>query len=376
MTHEYGQQLRFISILPDTSHQANIYLVIQLRVPLSTRIDIEHAFGMLKGRWKSLTGYGLFLPIINNLNNTWDQEEGWWSEQEQEEHDEDLLLTKLPINNTISRIASMVDEAKLSKPRIQKTADRMAACFMPCIFAVAFVVFSNRIAIRIVVQDLSTSNAIVTAFTYPLCGPDRILFLCNRTCNANGDGAIENATNAAHVVFDKTGTHTHGKFVVVEEVYRGENRNLTASIVKQLTSSSNHPVSQALAMHLKSHGNGSIKLANVSSVVGRGMHATFCGQSVRGGNPLYIGAIEDLDVQRLLSQGLTVFCLRYGSGPNPHSPSFTNFLLSCLPGALAGGAFLAVRIPPAYAGLGEFVSVLPVIAVAIHLQWVKLRWKG
>lgn len=35
--------------------------------------------------------------------------------------------------------------------------------------------------------------------------------------------------------------------------------------------------------------------------------------SVRGGNPLYIGAIEDLDVQRLLSQGLTIFCLRYAS---------------------------------------------------------------
>lgn len=29
--------------------------------------------------------------ILLDLNDTWDQEEGWWSEQEQEEHDEDLL---------------------------------------------------------------------------------------------------------------------------------------------------------------------------------------------------------------------------------------------------------------------------------------------
>lgn len=35
---------------------------------------------------------------------------------------------------------------------------------------------------------------------------------------------------------------------------------------------------------------------------------------------------------------------------------------------LAGGAFVAVRIPPAYAGLGELVSVLPVIAVAMQLK--------
>ena len=29
--------------------------------------------------------------ILLDLNDTWDQEEGWWSEQEKEEHDDDLL---------------------------------------------------------------------------------------------------------------------------------------------------------------------------------------------------------------------------------------------------------------------------------------------
>lgn len=29
--------------------------------------------------------------ILLDLNDTWDEKEGWWSEQEQEEHDEDLL---------------------------------------------------------------------------------------------------------------------------------------------------------------------------------------------------------------------------------------------------------------------------------------------
>lgn len=66
---------------------------------------------MLKGRWKSLTGLRLILVnhkqyeyactwitacivlhnILLDLNDTWDQEEGWWSEEEQEEHDEDLF---------------------------------------------------------------------------------------------------------------------------------------------------------------------------------------------------------------------------------------------------------------------------------------------
>ena len=113
-------------------------------------------------------------------------------------------------------------------------------------------------------------------------------------CTSSCQGAIENARNITHVVFDKTGTLTKGKFVVVEEIYRGENRNYTASIVEQLTFNSNHPVSQALAMHLESCGDGSVKFVGISSVVGRGMHATLDGQSVRGGNPLYVDSVKTL----------------------------------------------------------------------------------
>lgn len=39
---------------------------------------------------------------------------------------------------------------------------------------------------------------------------------------------------------------------------------------------------------------------------------------------------------------------------------------------LAAGAFVNARIPPEYAGLGELVSVLPVVAAAVLLRWSKL----
>ncbi|KAH9893270.1 heavy metal translocatin [Cubamyces lactineus] len=38
---------------------------------------------------------------------------------------------------------------------------------------------------------------------------------------------------------------------------------------------------------------------------------------------------------------------------------------------LAAGAFVHARVPPAYAGLGEVVSVLPVVLVAVQLRWFK-----
>lgn len=440
------------------------------------------------------------------------------------------LLTKLPIDNTVSKIVSMVDEAKLSKPRVQETADRVASYFVPCILAITIAIFSIWIAVGISVRNSSASDAIVTAMTYALAA---LIVSCPCAIGlavpmvmviAGGVGAkhgvifkspeaIANARNVSHVVFDKTGTLTQGKFVVVEEIYRGESHNhAAASIAYELTSSSKHPVSKALATHLKSHGNSPAKFAGVSSVVGRGMHATLDGQSVKGGNPLYVDVVEDLDVQRLLSQGLTVFCLRQGpallaiyglrdalrldaasvisalqarkilvsivsgdsiiavnklatelsvplshvkgqctpedkaryitslsvapTGSKSKTPMVTifcgdgsndaialaradigihmaggtdlaksaadvvlthkslsgilalldlsracmrrvylnfawSFVYNLFAILLAAGAFLTVRIPPAYAGLGELVSVLPVIAVAMQLRWMK-----
>ena len=239
-------------------------------------------------------------------------------------------LAKLPLENTISRITGMVDEAKLSKPKVQESADRVASYFVPCILAITLAIFLIWIAVGIAVRGSSTSDAIVTAITYALAAlivscpcaiglavPMVLVIACRVGANhgviIKSPEAIEIARKTSHVVFDKTGTLTQGKFVVVEEVYRGELHNRAASITHQLTSSSKHPVSQALSTHLESHIDIPDKLRSIFSVTGKGMQGTLDGQIIQGGNPFYIGATEDPDVQRLVSQGLTVFCLRHGS---------------------------------------------------------------
>ena len=236
-------------------------------------------------------------------------------------------LTKLPFENTINRIANLVDEARLSKPRIQDTADHVASYFVPVILVLTIIIFLIWIAVGLAVRHTLPSDAIVTAITYALAA---LVVSCPCAIGlavpmvmviAGGVGAkhgvvvkspeaVENARNISHIIFDKTGTLTQGRFVVVEEVYREEARKEAASIIKQLTVNSKHPVSQALATHLESLEIGPIRLESVSSVVGKGMRATLEGKTVRGGNPFYVDAVEDPDVQRFQSQGLTVFCLR------------------------------------------------------------------
>ncbi|THG95205.1 hypothetical protein EW026_g6410 [Hermanssonia centrifuga] len=58
-----------------------------------------------------------------------------------------------------------------------------------------------------------------------------------------------------------------------------------------------------------------------------------------------------------------------------HKRIIANFLWAAIYNLVAilfaGGAFVNARIAPAYAGLGEIVSVLPVILVAMQLKWFK-----
>lgn len=76
------------------------------------RIDIEHAFGVLKGQWGSLTGLRLLLclkksykfavmwitaccilhNLLLDLKDDWKKHEEWWTSEDKEEHDEELLL--------------------------------------------------------------------------------------------------------------------------------------------------------------------------------------------------------------------------------------------------------------------------------------------
>ena len=78
---------------------------------LSVCIDIEHAFGILQGRWKSLTGLRLILTtqkkyefacmwitaclvlhnILLDLDDNWRKDEGWWTNKDEEEYDEDMI---------------------------------------------------------------------------------------------------------------------------------------------------------------------------------------------------------------------------------------------------------------------------------------------
>lgn len=59
-----------------------------------------------------------------------------------------VALTKLPHENSVSKIATLVENAELTKPKAQAIADRVAAWFVPTIILVASSVFTIWILVE------------------------------------------------------------------------------------------------------------------------------------------------------------------------------------------------------------------------------------
>ncbi|KAJ4368852.1 hypothetical protein N0V83_005934 [Neocucurbitaria cava] len=235
-----------------------------------------------------------------------------------------VRLTRIPGDNTISTIAGMVDEAKLSKPKIQKIADQVATHFVPVIVIITLVVFCTWLAIGITAQHKSGSESVIQAIIYAITvlivscpcaiglAVPMVIVVATGVAAERGvifksADAIEVAYKTSHVVFDKTGTLTQGKLTIAREEYPSASPS-TKALLLGLIGSSKHPVSVAVAAHLKTEGVTASTVSDVRSVVGKGVEGTFAGRTLCAGNSRWLNLSNDPFVQPILSQGYTVFC--------------------------------------------------------------------
>lgn len=240
-----------------------------------------------------------------------------------------VRLNRLPGDNTISTIANMVDEAKLSKPKMQEIADRVASYFVPVIVTLTIIVFCVWIAVGIAVQGRPASDAAIQAITYAitvlivscpcaigLAVPMVIVIgsgvAAERGVIIKSADPLELAYKTSHVVLDKTGTLTEGRLAVAREMWLGNQGDVanSKSLLLSLLVSNKHPVSAAVATHLQSAGITPIgKALDASTLTGKGVEATTSSGSIlRAGNSRWLGLSQDSRVQSTLSEGHTTFC--------------------------------------------------------------------
>lgn len=240
-----------------------------------------------------------------------------------------VRLNRLPGDNTISAIANMVDQAKLSKPKIQDIADRVASYFVPVIVTLTIVVFCIWVAVGIAVQGRPGSEAVIQAVTYAITvlivscpcaiglAVPMVIVISSGVAAERGviiksADPLEVAYKASHVVLDKTGTLTQGRLTVARELWLGDQTELadSKSLLLSLLLSNKHPVSATVAARLQSTGSvPTAKTLDASTLTGKGVEATTCSGSVlRAGNSRWLGLSQDSRVHSVLSEGHTTFC--------------------------------------------------------------------
>ncbi|KAF2098307.1 Cu2+-exporting ATPase [Rhizodiscina lignyota] len=246
----------------------------------------------------------------------------------------DVALTKLPFENTISTIATMVDEAELSKPRSQAIADQFAGYFVPVVLVITVVVFVIQILVRKFALRVSAADAAVDAITYAIAtlivscpcaiglAVPMVVVIASGVTAKRGvvmkdPQMVEIARKTTHVVFDKTGTLTEESMTVTAEYYEynGGPSVFYGPLIATLAAGTKHPISAAINHHLcRRYDSAQNLLKNIKSVPGKGIQAEGEQDTMwRLGSPEWTCHEQHPEVKKLLAiPGTSVVCVTRG----------------------------------------------------------------
>ena len=167
-------------------------------------------------------------------------------------------------DTTLAQIVRLVSQAQMSKARVQRVVDSVASVFVPVVLILAGQTFglwmwggqdwakavNATVAVLIVACPCALGLATPTAIMVGTALGARSGVLIKDAA------AIERARRLTHIVLDKTGTLTHGRFAVQEIVCL--DRSLDERRLLQLAASvetlSEHPIGRAIVDEAEQKG--------------------------------------------------------------------------------------------------------------------------
>ena len=240
-----------------------------------------------------------------------------------------IRASRLPGGNSISDIADMVDEVSQSKPRSQLIADEIACWVVPAVGILAVSTLLVWFLIGKLVRNEPAGSAILHAVPYAVSvlvvscpcaiglAVPIVQVVASNIAAKHGlilksSEVMTMARKVDHVVFDKTGTLTNKEMSVLDEHYCSKAKIFVAALTLALTSRSEHPVSSAVAKHLKCGTLQPLHITDLVTIAGKGIKGTLNGQTVRVGNARWLGVEHSSLVQSVLYKGLTTMCVVQG----------------------------------------------------------------
>ncbi len=237
--------------------------------------------------------------------------------------------TKVGSETALAQIIRLVEEAQGTKAPIQRIADRVAAVFVPTVFAIAFITF---VIWAFVVPEPSLSRAILNFVSVLIIACPCALGLATPTAIIVGTGAgaekgilikngesLEKAYELSTVVFDKTGTLTRGRPTVKKVIgLNGYSENQILRMAFSLEAASEHPLGSAIVEKGRELGLPIEQVQNFEAVSGLGVRGALNSSHVLIGNMRYMEengidlGVARLEADKLADQGHTAVFVSEG----------------------------------------------------------------
>ena len=242
----------------------------------------------------------------------------------------DVEVTARATENTVARIARMVDEAEATRAPTQRFIESFARVYMPAILVLAVLVA--------VVPPLVFSGAwgdwAYRALTLLLVGCPCALVISVPAAVASalasgtragllfkGGAALEAAAGVAHVAFDKTGTLTEGAFAVTAlSAASGIADDDLLARAAAIEAGSNHPLARAIIAEAKARGLTLPSATDMRGLPGIGAEARIDGRlhraiSLRHAEALGLPSAIVAQASRMEAEGSTLVVVMSGADP-------------------------------------------------------------
>lgn len=186
---------------------------------------------------------------------------------------------------------------KVEENKYQKIIDRAARRFtwivlgIACITAVYWYVTEPASMWLVITAVLMVACPCALALAAPFTFGNMQREFGKRQLYLKNADVIERMAAIDAVVFDKTGTVTHGQYPEVN--FTGDLTEHEFGKVKLLTSCSTHPLSVLVSKHIKKYFKGPVE--NFKEIPGKGIQATVQEQVIRIGSAEFTGFREKYD---------------------------------------------------------------------------------
>ena len=206
-----------------------------------------------------------------------------------------FMAEKVGSETILAQIIKMVQEAQGSKAPVQQLVDRIAAIFVPAVIGIAALTF---IGWMIAGGELAFTHALLTSVTVLVIACPCALGLATPTAIMVGIGkgaennilirdaqSLEQLCKVKAVVLDKTGTITEGKPVVTDIFWNpGIDLRHSMEVLLFMESRSEHPLADAVVLHLTEEGIKTNLKGEFNSLTGQGIQGMINGESYFVGN--------------------------------------------------------------------------------------------